>query len=133
MPLFFPSYFKRTIAFCLLFFSISLSLRANDIELKLPPAIMEGIQATIRVDGAKQNTTTKPILLIDGVRINLKVDADGYYAQHFFAEPATIQLIGSSRVISKTVNPIPLWLSIFPPLIAIIMALLTKEVFSSFL
>ncbi len=31
----------------------------------------------------------------------------------------------------KTVNPIPLWLSILPPLIAILMALLTKEVFSS--
>ena len=49
-----------------------------------------------------------------------------------FEKESSIKVFRDHKFIaSKKVNPIPIWFSIFPPLIAILMALITKEVFSS--
>ena len=49
-----------------------------------------------------------------------------------FNKGDTLEVYKDKEVIySKKIDPIPLWFSVLPPLIAIIMALITKEVFSS--
>ncbi|MCU4162595.1 Na+/H+ antiporter NhaC family protein [Carboxylicivirga caseinilyticus] len=131
MALTISSSFKRVLLLTLTIFSLSATLNAKDIVLKLPPAVMKGVNANISIEGIDQITNTPPKLLINGVRVSLEKDKDGYHTQHSFTKPSEIQVISTGKVITKNVNPIPLWLSILPPLIAIIMALITKEVFSS--
>ncbi|MCU4175723.1 Na+/H+ antiporter NhaC family protein [Carboxylicivirga sp. N1Y90] len=100
------------------------------LEIKLPPAVMKGLKTEIRLEGTVNEKFT-PQLLINGVRIDLNEDEKGLFVDHVFEQKSEIQLIDTHVITQKKINPIPLWLSILPPLIAIIMALLTKEVFSS--
>ncbi len=52
--------------------------------------------------------------------------------QTTFTEKSSFKVLQNHQVIvQKEINPIPLWMSILPPLIAIIMALITKEVFTA--
>ncbi|MBS2097895.1 Na+/H+ antiporter NhaC family protein [Carboxylicivirga linearis] len=131
MAITFTSAFKRILFLLLITFTFATTLTANDLTLSLPPAVMKGIDATVRVEGIDKITNTSPKLLINGVRVDLEKDKNGFHTEYSFDEPSEVQVIMPGKVISKNVNPIPLWLSILPPLIAIIMALITKEVFSS--
>nr|WP_321453371.1 Na+/H+ antiporter NhaC family protein [uncultured Carboxylicivirga sp.] len=131
MALTFKSALKRILLFTFAFLSLSVTVNATDIKLKLPPAVMKGVDSKISIEGIDDITHMPPRLLINGVRVHLEKDKAGYHTNYTFTEPSDIQVISSGKVITKSVNPIPLWLSILPPLIAIIMALITKEVFSS--
>ncbi|MCF8230034.1 MAG: Na+/H+ antiporter NhaC family protein, partial [Bacteroidales bacterium] len=51
--------------------------------------------------------------------------------KHSFHEKEVISIKAGSFSFEDEVNPIPLWLSILPPLIAIFMALVIREVYSS--
>lgn len=104
--------------------------RNNNLEIKLPPAVMKGLKTEIRLDGTPDKHFP-PHLLINGIRIELQEDNEGLFAEHVFSEKTEIQLIDTHIISTEKINPIPLWLSALPPLIAIIMALVTKEVFSS--
>jgi len=98
--------------------------------LELPPAIMKGITTTIRIQQEPDKVFT-PILLINGTKKELLIDDTGLYCEYTFTATTELQLIQATNVEKRQIKPIPLWLSILPPLIAILMALLTKEVFSS--
>ncbi|TRX70882.1 Na+/H+ antiporter NhaC family protein [Carboxylicivirga sp. M1479] len=111
--------------------TILLGNSSNESHLILPPAIMSSVNTTIRIESAPTDNFAQPILLIDGTKREIKMDDEGFYCQYTFRETTEIQLIHQNRVEKKNITPIPLWLSILPPLIAILMALITKEVFSS--
>ena len=51
--------------------------------------------------------------------------------EYIFKTKENVAFKIENRSFSKVINPIPLWLSILPPLIAILMALFFKEVFSA--
>ncbi len=53
------------------------------------------------------------------------------FANRFTSDQEMTVLVRSELIYKTRMNPIPLWFSVLPPLIAILMALLTKEVFSS--
>lgn len=99
-------------------------------SLELPPAIMKNVTSTIRIQHVK-NDIFVPILLINGAKKELLEDESGLYCNYTFTNDTELQLIQANHIEKRNVSPIPLWLSILPPLIAILMALLTKEVFSS--
>ncbi len=121
-----------TLLFCLLVSLISLKAESTESSyLELPPAIMKNVPVTIRIQEVHADDFVEPQLLIDGVKRELQHDDEGYYYEYKFSEAVEMQLIQQGRIETRQVNPIPLWLSILPPLIAIIMALITKEVFSS--
>ncbi len=121
-----------TLLFCLLVSLISLKAESTSSSyLELPPAIMKNVPVTIRIQEVHADDFVEPQLLIDGVKRELQHDDEGYYYEYKFSETVEMQLIQQGRIETRQVNPIPLWLSILPPLIAIIMALITKEVFSS--
>ncbi|GAF01406.1 Na+/H+ antiporter NhaC family protein [Saccharicrinis fermentans] len=90
----------------------------TDIKLQFdafPDSIKEQIQITL--NGKKQ-----------------LINWDNNYAslQTRLYESTTLKAVADTTVLyEKELSPIPLWFSIWPPLIAIFMALLTKEVFSS--
>lgn len=121
-----------TLLFCLLVSLISLKAESTKSSyLELPPAIMKNVPVTIRIQEVHADDFVEPQLLIDGVKRELQHDDEGYYYEYKFSEAVEMQLIQQGRIETRQVTPIPLWLSILPPLIAIIMALITKEVFSS--
>ncbi len=121
-----------TLLFCLLVSLISLKAESTSSSyLELPPAIMKNVPVTIRIQEVHADDFVEPQLLIDGVKRELQHDDEGYYYEYKFSEAVEMQLIQQGRIETRQVTPIPLWLSILPPLIAIIMALITKEVFSS--
>ncbi len=99
--------------------------------IELPPAIMKNVSTTIRISTPENEKIFHPILLINGTKKELLEDANGLFCEYTFNEPTEIQVIHPHKIETKQINPIPLWLSILPPLIAILMALITKEVFSS--
>ncbi len=53
------------------------------------------------------------------------------FSNRFESEQEMKVLLHNEVIYKNRMNPIPLWFSVLPPLIAILMALLTKEVFSS--
>ena len=118
--------------FILLFvFTNSLHANPQTTVFGLPPVVMKNVEVTVRVNIQESPDLSSPKILINGVQIKLNKDSQGLYFKHTFTTKSDIQLIAGSKLKSITVDPMPLWLSILPPLIAILMALLTKEVFSS--
>ncbi len=99
-------------------------------SIELPPAIMKNVSTTIRIHQGPGELFT-PILLINSAKKELLNDENGLYCEYTFTETTELQLIQANNIEKRQVSPIPLWLSVLPPLIAILMALLTKEVFSS--
>ncbi|MCT4587983.1 MAG: hypothetical protein N4A71_09190 [Carboxylicivirga sp.] len=130
MPIELTHRLKSVIVIFLLLLSFIKAEAKNETGIVLPPAVMKNVTTTIRVQDSGSEIF-EPILLIGGTKRELESDDNGLFFEYQFKEKTEIQLIHQDRIDKKTVNPIPLWLSILPPLIAIIMALITKEVFSS--
>ncbi|MCT4645914.1 MAG: hypothetical protein N4A74_13080 [Carboxylicivirga sp.] len=130
MPIELTHRLKSVIVIFLLLLSFIKAEAKNETGIVLPPAVMKNVTTTIRVQDSGSEIF-EPILLIGGTKRELESDDKGLFFEYQFKEKTEIQLIHQDRIDKKTVNPIPLWLSILPPLIAIIMALITKEVFSS--
>jgi Na+/H+ antiporter len=98
------------------------------MEVKLPNIIMRGMENEIVITGLKSDTTT---VLMNGIGI-LTIAQDGRVVLKYdFPEKETLTISCDNQVWQQDVSPIPLWLSIIPPLIAIFMTLLVKEVFSA--
>ncbi|WP_430813214.1 Na+/H+ antiporter NhaC family protein [Carboxylicivirga sp. RSCT41] len=119
------------ISFLFLFVNSSAENNSQQSHLKLPPAVMQGVSCTIRVAEPDDIKIIQTQLLINGVKRELSEDEKGLYCEYTFDETTEVQLIQQNHVEKRRIVPIPLWLSILPPLIAIMMALITKEVFSS--
>lgn len=113
-----------------------LQFSVENTEVLWPEIIVKGIHQDIQIkysiplqfspaelDSIKVFINHEPInaRLIDGL---LSI---GYS----FPEKETISLVIGNLKVEKDVNPIPLWLSILPPLIAIFFALLLREVYSA--
>lgn len=75
----------------------------------------------------------EPMVIINGdvTKIIFKDDDEAYVNYNVKASDKEINLIIGERVWREDINPIPLWMSIIPPLIAILLALLIKEVITS--
>lgn len=115
----------------LFLFANSLSANSQTTNFGLPPVVMKNVEATIRVHIQASPALSSPKVLINGVQVKLNKDSKGLYFNYTFTNKSDLHLIAGSKSKSITVDPMPLWLSILPPLIAILMALLTKEVFTS--
>ncbi len=118
------------------------------IFLLLAPHLSAQENSKIEVDFPKYT--------ISGVEskidINLNIDSTGAYTLYYNGKPYQMQIVAGKGSIpfkieetsiqnveidiflfEKELHPIPLWLSLLPPLIAILMALIFKEVLSSLL
>jgi len=107
-------------------------------EIKIEPefAVVKGMEAKIKLLAFDSLGNAIPVNCFSSVYVNNeKIDvyfSDGLAVFYYKFEKATIISIKCADVeVEKEVNPIPLWFSILPPLIAILCALLFKEVFSA--
>jgi Na+/H+ antiporter NhaC len=114
---------KRTLlAFLLLFCALFSSAQ----ELVIPMHIIAGIEYQIEVVNSPENAES---ILVNGKRRPIVQEENRQYFNYTFEGPESLQIHGDAAMYE--VNPVPLWLSIIPPLLAIVMALLFREVLTS--
>ena len=108
----------------------------TDFQVNFPLVVMQHVEIEIEIipsQNLKDRLQNKELseILINGKSVPQKVKDGNYYIQYKFAEEETLNIQIGSFSYTKTSNPIPLWMSILPPLIAIIMALWIREVFTA--
>jgi Na+/H+ antiporter NhaC len=116
-----------------IYFFIPSILFANNAnyKIKLPPVILKGISADVEIEKINTNDTNDTLIaLVNGTSRTLIFENNKAKISFDFNGEAFLFETKDTKI-TETYTPIPLWLSIIPPLIAIIMALLFREVLSS--
>lgn len=111
-----------------------LGAQQKQLAIQRPDILVSSIEKTIYLTICDSLDFTKDNIevCIDNKPQKLIKDDTGVYFISSFNDDSSIQLMVDKQVVDEMeVSPIPLWFSIIPPLIAIIMALITKEVFSA--
>jgi len=103
-------------------------LDAQEIQIKTPKHLIETVPAKFEL--VTKNTIDT--LNINGEKIIVLRDNGQVYFNYSVKKNTNYLIIKANNSSVKVeINPIPLWLSIIPPLIAILLALVFKEVVSS--
>lgn len=132
-------YLRVAIISVLLIFSthsIAQQSEDNAFTIELPSLVVSNISTDIfiapkdTVDAAILNTIT---VTINGEKKDTKIANGKAFITHTFKGQSNISANINSIAVSKEITPIPLWFSILPPLIAIVIALVFKEVFTALL
>ncbi|MBN3035289.1 MAG: hypothetical protein JW861_06860 [Bacteroidales bacterium] len=115
----------------------TVSLPVYGIRVELPRVVMRGITKEIRL----QITDGEIMRALEGKRVRIRLnDSLSYFPEVThgmlaisYSFPCSETLVISSGPFHSQhhLNPIPLWLSILPPLVAIMIALLLREVFTA--
>ncbi len=112
------------------------SFRQNDFEISYFPIIVKDVAVdfTIRVKDStlseKLSFETIPFTINDSVH-KLEIIHGKAVFSFTFHQKETLTIKSGDFEFSDKINPIPLWFSILPPLIAIMMALIFREVYSA--
>lgn len=124
-----------SILFTILVFSFFSSNAASlsNLEVDYPKVIVQHIpidfELEIPVDSLAQKDSLK--LLVNGSIRMVPISDGKVIIQKSFSEKEEFAISWNGAIFSKTVTPIPLWMSILPPLIAIFFALVFREVFTA--
>ncbi len=114
----------------------SIKFSATDIEVILPKIIVSDIESDISI----RILNTEKSKAIEGKEISIILNnetkqykiTDGKISfSYVFADNETISIKVDDFAFRKDVTPIPLWWSVIPPLIAILAALIFKEVYTA--
>ena len=139
---------RNKVLFCLtIFFLIpALTLFANrdtdvsifqdDIQVNISQIIIKNISTSIELDFVNSNYkklfVNKEIeALINDSLYVLQFENGRANFEYEFNKKEIFTIEIDDFVYTKAVNPIPLWMSILPPLLAILMALVFREVYSA--
>ncbi|RUT73241.1 Na+/H+ antiporter NhaC family protein [Ancylomarina longa] len=132
----------RTLLLAILFttiFTSSFTSRANsknkvndDFRIELPKIIIADIESQIIIHSNVDLSKIEGLNIeINGVKVNGEIGKKQIVIPYTFHNKENLIIQIDDLIETNNVSPIPLWLSIVPPLIAILMALLFKEVFSA--
>ncbi len=108
-------------------FSVS-AFTQNSIELQFPDAILSGIETEIDILNANDSFPAQLIIHDKAVEV-FKEEGRAYFV-HSFTSGEKLTISGM-EIKGHQPNVIPLWMSVLPPLIAILLALIFKEVIFS--
>jgi len=115
----------RIASLLLFLFVFVLQARAQSVDL--PEWIMEGVVYEVPVHDFQEE-----YILIDGKEVPVVTREEGQFVSVVFEhDQEEITFSARNWESSFEVNPIPLWCSIIPPLLAILLALITREVLTS--
>jgi len=128
--------------FLLFFFQFSFTLFSqeentsiNKFEVEFPEIIVKNVKSKIifhvHEDFFKGSIGDTFLISINNLPHTLVINSRTIEIPYTFKKKENIVIKTSSFSIEYNVNPIPLWLSILPPLLAIAIALLFKEVFAA--
>ena len=116
--------------FLFLFFLSGLSIA--QVEVELSESIIQGIETEIKVYSPNGNKIQGK-LSIDGKEIAIPKEGVSYSFVYTFNQSSELVVQTPEGIVKKIVTPIPIWLSIIPPLLAILLALVFREVVTSLL
>ncbi len=108
----------------------------DDFQVTFPSIIVQHVSATIEIIPAEHlkdsiYSSSFPKIRINGEVVETKIIDGLLLIPYNFDKNETVYIQIGRFGFSKNTTPIPLWMSILPPLIAIIMALWIKEVFTA--
>jgi len=111
-------------------------IEVEDVKLNFPEIIVKGIDYSIEIElnrkDLAEHYASRPLQIIWNQQVKEVLLKNGKASlSHRFLNKEEITVSIGNYKFNKKVNPIPLWCSILPPLIAILMALFFKEVFSA--
>jgi len=132
----------RTLLISLFVVLISLSgfsnkgelLTNHNTEISLPHLIIKGVEQNIELRIIDDNIVQE----LNGVYVNVEISKTSYRTKiingiisipYYFSDEDVLTISIGSFTHSEPINPMPLWLSILPPLIAILIALIIREVY----
>lgn len=122
--------FRRIIPLLVLLFGLSQSLQAKDtLYVSYPDIAFTGIETPVQIDSVSNLSADYLLDDQDGDGEKDTLWIDGMTFKGLFNEKGDLQMT-SYHIEANTDNPgmVPLWLSILPPLLAILLALVFKEV-----
>lgn len=137
---------KRTYIFLLvllfLVFAMPLSgqekpfIGKQDIRAEIPLIIVQNIPFTINIeltnpDLAEELENKILSIKVCGEAKEIKIHEGKGSFVYSLEERKAVSIVADDYIYAKEVTPIPLWMSILPPLIAILFALLFREVYSA--
>lgn len=105
----------------------------NQFNVDIPEVIIQHIPADVKITiPAFKNHSADTI----DIRINKKLSTvifkNGHYKfEYQFVNNKELTISIGSQSFSRNIMPVPLWMSILPPLVAIFMALVFREVYSA--
>ena len=111
-------------------------LSNSDIGIDYFPVIVKNIETdfTISIKDSLKRTKLEGEtlnILINGKKESFPVVHGKIVIKKKFQKKTSLHLTIDDADFKKDINPIPLWMSILPPLLAILMALIFKEVFTA--
>ncbi|MGM0647313.1 MAG: Na+/H+ antiporter NhaC family protein [Bacteroidota bacterium] len=114
----------------------AVQLDQQDVTLDYFPVIVEEIPTTYTLsitDSLKSSRLEGEhvTVLINGKAFQLPVVKGKIIFDYSFDQKSTLNIVLDGASFTDPVRPIPLWMSILPPLLAILMALIFKEVFTA--
>lgn len=119
-----------------LFLNIAKSQIVKHIKIEPSYVVIQGIESEIKVTaydsvGKVVDFNCFTSVFINGKKTDIYFDKGVAKFNYIFSEVSELVIPCENISISETIKPIPLWLSILPPLIAILFALLFKEVYTA--
>jgi len=110
--------------------SIILGQYSENIVLKYPKVIISGISNKVYIDNYEDLKMSENELIINNKLTEIKEKNGEYFFEYSFLKDKKI-IIENYNCNQPKTNVLPLWLSILPPLIAILFALVFREVLFS--
>ncbi len=131
----YKNYFLILFFLSILYFTYAQSDAQLDSQfnVEMPDVIVQHVPVDIEVIiPASESHFTDTIDIIINNNLNSVVFKNGIYLfKYEFEKDEELTISIGGKSFSKNVTPIPLWMSILPPLIAILMALVFREVYSA--
>jgi len=132
-------FLKKTILpLIILLLTISFNSFADKTEtftVEYPQIIVSKVSASIKISPTesllKQIKSDSLKVYINGKESKYEIQDAHLNLKYRFEKKESVQVTIGEETQTQLIRPIPLWLSILPPLIAILMALFFKEVFSA--
>ncbi len=128
------SLFKMVIVVCLTTIFITAKGQKDSVSVVFPDILVSSVPTRVEVDcnGVPDSFYASLDIYLDQQKQTLRESDGKYFFEASFLSSSELRIVAKGQELySKPVSAIPLWFSILPPLIAILMALITKEVFSS--
>jgi len=104
----------------------------DNFRIELPKIIIADIESKIIIHSKLEFKKLESLTIeINGLNVDGNIKNNQMVIPYTFHNKEKLFIHINDSVKTLTISPIPLWLSILPPLIAILMALVFKEVFSA--
>ncbi len=132
-----PSYYTRLVLLLSLLFAFeglhAEKLPHQEFQIILPEIIMQHIEYDVEIALPADTEINQDsiIIQVNGKNAFAFRQGQAYVFTHSFPAKENLRISAGGFHAEVPVNPIPLWFSIIPPIIAILFALLLREVFSA--